>query len=50
MAELGRSTVVADGRLSRFDRPVRRTIEHVEPGFTLHGLRIVYERKCDEQK
>ena len=44
MAELGEAAVVATGGLSELIAPHARTIDHVEPWLTLHGLRIVYER------
>jgi type III pantothenate kinase len=46
-AELGPSTVVATGGLAHVIAPVSRTIEHVEPFLTLHGLRIVHERNVE---
>ena len=44
IAELGAATVIATGGLSELVAPHARTIEHVEPWLTLHGLRLVYER------
>ncbi len=42
-AEIGECTIVATGGLSELIAPLSRTIEHVEPWLTLHGLRLVYE-------
>lgn len=45
IAELGGSpTVVATGGLAPMVAPHTRTIHHVEPWLTLHGLRVVFER------
>jgi len=44
MEELGPSAVVATGGLSELIAPHARSVQHVEPWLTLHGLRIVYER------
>lgn len=46
-AELGDCAVVATGGLAHVIAPVSRTIHHVEPFLTLHGLRIVHERNVD---
>ena len=46
-AELGECTVVATGGLAYVIAPVSRTIQHVEPFLTLHGLRIVHGRNID---
>lgn len=43
-AELGPATVVATGGLSELIAPHTRSIDHVEPWLTLHGLRVVYQR------
>jgi type III pantothenate kinase len=42
-AELGDCTVVGTGGLAGLVAPVTRSIEHVEPWLTLHGLRLVHE-------
>jgi len=42
--ELGESTVVATGGLAELIAPMSRTIDHIEPWLTLHGLRIIWER------
>ena len=42
--ELGECTVVATGGLAELIAPMSRTIDHIEPWLTLHGLRIVWER------
>jgi len=44
LAEIGPSTVIATGGLSAQLEPFCRTVQHVEPWLTLHGLRIVFER------
>lgn len=44
VAELGPSTVVATGGLAELVSPHARSIDHVEPWLTLHGLRVVYQR------
>ncbi len=44
IAELGPCTVVATGGLAELIVPHTRTVQHLEPWLTLHGLRIVYER------
>ncbi len=43
-AELGECTVVATGGLAELIAPLSKTIDHLEPWLTLHGLRLVYER------
>ena len=43
-AELDGCTVIATGGLAPLIAPEARTIEHVEPFLTLHGLRVVYHR------
>jgi type III pantothenate kinase len=44
-AELGGSAVViATGGLASLIADVTRTIQHVDPDLTLHGLRLIYER------
>ena len=43
-SELGDINVVATGGLAHLMAPVARSIGHVEPFLTLHGLRIVHER------
>ena len=42
--ELGEPTVVATGGLADLITPYTRSIEHVEPWLTLHGLRLVFEK------
>ncbi len=44
MEELGPCTVVATGGLSELIAPHARSVEHIEPWLTLHGLRIVFQR------
>ena len=41
---LGEATVVATGGLSSLIAPYAKSIDHVEPWLTLHGLRIVFDR------
>jgi type III pantothenate kinase len=47
MAEIGAATVVATGGLAPLIAPHTRSVEHVEPWLTLHGLRIIFERNQD---
>lgn len=47
--ELGEATVIATGGLAGLIAPHTRTIEHVEPWLTLHGLRIVHERNYSKE-
>jgi type III pantothenate kinase len=42
--ELGESTVIATGGLAGLIAPHTKSVQHVEPWLTLHGLRIVHER------
>jgi len=42
--ELGPCTVIATGGLAATISPYTRSIEHLEPWLTLHGLRLVFER------
>ncbi len=42
--ELGEPSVVATGGLADLIAPYTRSIEHVEPWLTLHGLRLVFEK------
>lgn len=42
--EIGPCTVVATGGLASIIRPYSKTIAHMEPWLTLHGLRMVYLR------
>ena len=42
--EIGDAQIVATGGLAPLIVPVARTIEHVEPFLTLHGLRLVHRR------
>lgn len=48
--QLGPSTVIATGGLASLIAPHTRTVEHVEPWLTLHGLRIVHERNHQETR
>ena len=41
--ELGDCTVIATGGLAHLIAPVSKSIDHVEPLLTLHGLRLVYD-------
>ncbi|MBW4029208.1 MAG: type III pantothenate kinase [Acidobacteria bacterium] len=42
--ELGEATVVATGGLAGLIAPHTKSVQHVEPWLTLHGLRIVHQR------
>lgn len=42
LAELGGGVVVATGGLAEIIAPHTRSIEHVEPWLTLHGLRLIH--------
>lgn len=42
--ELGEATVIATGGLAGLIAPHTKSVQHVEPWLTLHGLRIVHER------
>ena len=42
--EVGDATVIATGGLASLIAPHTRSVNHVEPWLTLHGLRIVHER------
>jgi type III pantothenate kinase len=42
--ELGPCTIVATGGLADLIAPHSERIQHTEPGLTLHGLRLVYEK------
>ena len=42
--DLGGGVVVATGGLARVIAPHARSIEHVEPWLTLHGLRLIHEK------
>jgi type III pantothenate kinase len=44
LAEVGAATVIATGGLASLIAPHTRSVQHVEPWLTLHGLRIVHER------
>jgi type III pantothenate kinase len=44
VAEVGPSTVIATGGLAGLIAPHTRSVEHVEPWLTLHGLRIIHGR------
>jgi type III pantothenate kinase len=48
MEELGPAEVVATGGLSDLIAPHAKSIRHVEPWLTLHGLRIVYQRNVGD--
>jgi type III pantothenate kinase len=41
---IGQASVVATGGLAATIAPYTRTIEHIEPWLTLHGLRLIYEK------
>ena len=41
---IGPAVVVATGGLAATIAPYTRTIEHIEPWLTLHGLRLIYEK------
>jgi type III pantothenate kinase len=45
-AELGSCTVVATGGLAALIAPYTRSIQHLEPWITLHGLRLIYSRNA----
>ena len=38
------AVVVATGGLAATIAPYTRTIEHIEPWLTLHGLRLIFEK------
>lgn len=42
--EIGPAVVVATGGLAEVIAPYTRTIEHLEPWLTLHGLRLIHEK------
>ena len=42
--EIGDASVVSTGRLAELMAPFTRSIEHVEPWLTLHGLRTIFEK------
>ncbi len=42
--ELGSAVVIATGGLAESIAPYTRTIEHLEPWLTLHGLRLIHEK------
>lgn len=42
--ELGKAVVVATGGLAATIVPYTRTVDHIEPWLTLHGLRLIYEK------
>jgi len=44
VAELGECTVISTGGLAELITPFSRSIQHLEPWLTLHGLRLVYEK------
>jgi len=41
---MGQSTVLATGGLAGLIAPYTKSIEHVEPWLTLHGLRLIWQR------
>jgi type III pantothenate kinase len=41
--ELNDCIVIATGGLAHLIAPVAKSIDHVEPFLTLHGLRLVYD-------
>lgn len=41
---LGESTIIGTGGLAAVIAPHTRSIEHVEPWLTLHGLRLIWQR------
>ena len=45
--ELGACTVVATGGLVQLIAPLCRTVDHIEPFLTLHGLRLVHARNTE---
>ncbi len=45
--ELGDCTVVATGGLVQLVAPRCRTVDHIEPFLTLHGLRLVHNRNSE---
>ena len=45
--ELGACTVVATGGLVQLIAPLCRTVDHIEPFLTLHGLRLVHARNAE---
>src|SRR4051812_26979146 len=44
VAELGECTVISTGGLAELITPFSRSIQHLEPWLTLHGLRLVHEK------
>ncbi len=46
--ELGAATVVVTGGLGGLIAPHARSVHHYEPWLTLHGLRLLFWRNCDE--
>jgi type III pantothenate kinase len=42
--ELGEAVVIATGGLCSLIAPYTRSVRHIEPWLTLHGLRLLYER------
>lgn len=44
---MGESTVIATGGLAELIAPHTKTIEHVEPWLTLHGLRLIWHKNQD---
>jgi type III pantothenate kinase len=41
---LGNAVVIATGGLAATIAPYTRTIEHIEPWLTLHGLRLIHAK------
>ena len=46
VAELGECTVISTGGLAELITPFSRSIQHLEPWLTLHGLRLVHEKNA----
>ena len=49
VAELGPCTIVATGGLASVISPYTRSIAHLEPWITLHGLRLIFERNIGDR-
>jgi len=47
--ELGPCTIVATGGLASVISPYTRSVAHIEPWITLHGLRLIFERNIGER-
>jgi type III pantothenate kinase len=48
VADLGECTIVGTGGLAGLIAPVTKSIQHVEPWLTLHGLRLVHAMNTEE--